>query len=451
MNTSIEPAVPPKTQKLVGNPAWTLIAAFGTYFCMYGLRKPYTAATYSDVAFLGMNYKYLLIIAQTIGYVIAKWLGIKFVSEIRPEQRIKTLLGLLLFAEAMLLLFALAPRPWNILCLLLNGLPLGLVFGLVLRFLEGRKNTEALVAGLCASFIVSDGVTKSAGSLLLDRGVSENWMPFFAGLLFMLPIFLFVTMLSYVPVPTPADIASRSERTPMKAKARWAFFVKFAPGLIGIVLIYLFVTLLRSIRADFAPELWKDLGYPQTPGLFTQSELCVSFGVVVINGLAILVLNHYKAFRFSLFTSLAGFALLPLAVCGLQAGLGKFPFMVLIGLGVYIPYVAVHTTIFERLIAMTKERANIGFLMYLADSVGYTGYIILMFFRYAVPSLHSILSIFLQACVFLGICGALLIVGALWYFSARLKSPLTIPSRSSASARRSGLLTTDNKPPSQDR
>ena len=52
-----------------------------------------------------MNNKFLLIIAQTTGYVIAKWAGIKIVSEIRPEQRIKSLLGLILFGELMLLLF----------------------------------------------------------------------------------------------------------------------------------------------------------------------------------------------------------------------------------------------------------------------------------------------------------------------------------------------------------
>ena len=241
-------------QKLYKNPAWALIAAFGTYFCMYGFRKPYTAATYSDVAFFGIDYKFLLIIAQTIGYVIAKWVGIKIVSEIKREQRIKVLLGLIFFAECMLLLFGVVPRPWNILCLLLNGLPLGVVFGLVLGFLEGRKNTEALVAGLCASFIVSDGVSKSVGTWLLDNGVTENWMPFFAGLIFLIPTLLFIAMLKYVPMPSAADIASRSERTPMNAKARWDFFMKYAPGLGGIIVIYLFVTLLRSVRADFAPE-----------------------------------------------------------------------------------------------------------------------------------------------------------------------------------------------------
>lgn len=422
MKKIIEPVVPGRMQKLFGHPAWALIAAFGTYFCMYGFRKPYTAATYSDVVFFGIDYKFLLIIAQTIGYVIAKWMGIKIVSEIRPAERIKVLLGLILFAEAMLLLFGVVPRPWNIFCLLLNGLPLGVVFGLVLGFLEGRRNTEALVAGLCASFIVSDGVSKSVGKLLLDHRVTENWMPFFAGLIFLLPTLLFIAMLKYVPLPTPADIASRSERTPMMAKARWTFFLKYAPGLAGIITIYLLVTLLRSVRADFAPELWKGLGYPQTPAVFTQSELWVSFGVVVINGLAIFILNHFKAFRFSLLTCLGGFFLLPLAVWGLQAGMGKFPFMVLVGLGVYIPYVAVHTTLFERLIAITRERANIGFLMYLADSVGYTGYIILMFFRFAMPSVDSILFIFLRSCIFLGIGGGLVVLFCNWYFNMKFKN-----------------------------
>ncbi len=408
-------------QNVVGNPVWALVAAFGTYFCMYGFRKPYTAATWSNAAFFGVDYKFLLVISQTLGYVIAKWLGIKFVSEILPGQRIKALLALIFFAEGMLLLFGVVPRPWNILCLLLNGLPLGVVFGLVLGFLEGRRHTEALVAGLCASFIVSDGVSKSVGTFLLDRGVTENWMPFLAGLFFLVPILLFIAMLSFVPRPSKADVESRSERPPMRAGDRREFFRKYAPGLGGIIVIYFFVTLLRSVRADFAPELWKGLGYPQTPALFTKSELWVSFGVTIINGLAMFILSHFKAFRFSLLTCLAGFVCLPLAVWGLQAGLGKFPFMVLVGLGVYIPYVAVHTTLFERLICITKERANIGFLMYLADSVGYTGYILMMFLRNVIPTGDSILVIFLKSCVFMGIAGGAIVLFCNWYFRLKLR------------------------------
>lgn len=53
--------------------------------------------------------------------------------------------------------------------------------------------------------------------------------------------------------------------------------------------------------------------------------------------------------------------------------------MVLIGAGLYLPYVAVHTTIFERLIALTRDRGNMGFLMYVVDSLGYLGYVAVLF------------------------------------------------------------------------
>src|ERR1700676_3461138 len=113
MDTPLASPAPKGIHKMARHPAWALVAAFGTYFCMYGFRKPYTAATYSEVFLFGIDYKFLLIIAQTIGYVIAKWLGVKIVSEILPGQRIKLLLGLILFAEFMLLLFGFIPRPWN--------------------------------------------------------------------------------------------------------------------------------------------------------------------------------------------------------------------------------------------------------------------------------------------------------------------------------------------------
>ncbi|MFC0515560.1 DUF5690 family protein [Mucilaginibacter angelicae] len=410
-----------RLKKIFGNPAWSLIAAFGTYFCMYGYRKPYTAAAYTDAGLWGLSYKFGMIIAQTIGYVLAKWIGIKFVSEIRPSRRIGTIIALIGFAEAMLLLFALAPRPWNLMFMLLNGLPLGVIFGLVLSFLEGRKQTEFLIAGLCASFILSDGVSKSVGAFLLTVGVNENWMPFVAGLVFLLPALLFIAMLACVPRPSDMDISSRSAREPMTAADRWHFFNKYTPGLIAIIAIYLFVTLLRSVRADFALELWAGLGYKQTPQLFTTSELIVSFCVILITGLAVLIKNHYQAFSLSMFTTFTGFLILLLALTGLYGGMGKFTFMVLVGLGVYLPYVAVHAVIFERLIAITREHATVSFLMYVVDSVGYTGYIGLMFLRYFTHTADSILSLFLQICLFLGIAGLLLVLFSYLYFKTKLK------------------------------
>ncbi|HXB44152.1 MAG TPA: DUF5690 family protein [Puia sp.] len=67
-------------QKICSHSVWALVAAIGTYFCMYGFRKPYIGATYSSMQFLRIDYRFSIVIAQTTGYVIAKWTGRKIVS-----------------------------------------------------------------------------------------------------------------------------------------------------------------------------------------------------------------------------------------------------------------------------------------------------------------------------------------------------------------------------------
>ncbi len=69
-----------------------------------------------------------------------------------------------------LVLFALIPAPWNVFTMFLNGLPLGMIWGLVFGFMEGRRTSEVLGAILCASFIVSSGAVKSVGKLLMRIG-----------------------------------------------------------------------------------------------------------------------------------------------------------------------------------------------------------------------------------------------------------------------------------------
>ncbi|MBI1913425.1 MAG: hypothetical protein HYS12_01515 [Planctomycetes bacterium] len=376
--------------------AWCLLAAFGTYFCMYGFRKPFTAATYTDTALWGIGYKTVLVTAQVLGYTLSKFLGIKVIAELPPRRRAILLLGLIAAAELSLLLFGLTPAPVNFVWLFLNGIPLGLVFGLVLGFLEGRLHTEALTAGLCASFVVADGVTKSVGGYLLAAKVGQYWMPFVAGLLFVPPLLLFVWMLTRIPAPSPRDVAARSERIPMDREERWRFFRRYAVGLTLLVSVYVLITVLRSVRADFAPEIWKGLlGEPAEPSLFARSEILVAAAVLVLTGSAVFLRDNRRAFFAALALAGGGAILVALALVGLQAGgLSPFAFMVLHGLGLYLPYIVVQTTVFERLLAMTREHGNIGYLMYLADAFGYLGYVVVMMARNVLEPAENFLPFF---------------------------------------------------------
>lgn len=360
--------------------AYCIAAAFGTYFCMYAFRKPFTAGTFEGLQLGEMKYKAVLIASQTMDYTLSKFIGIKVVSEMSPQRRGITIVFLIAIAQLALLLFAVIPPPYNWVCLFLNGLPLGIVFGLVLAFLEGRRFTEALSAGLCASFIMASGVVKSVGAwLIIDFQVSEFWMPFTVGMLFFLPLLFFVWLLRQIPPPKEVDVVLRSKREPMDRAARMSLFWRHRWGLTGLVTIYLLLSIGRGIRDDFAVEIWREMGYDQTPSIFAKSETLIMLGVVAINGLAILIRSNRRAFLGSLGLLLLGFAMVLSGLALYRAGyLDPFAFMVLVGLGTYVPYVAFHTTIFERFIAAFREVGTIGFLMYLADSFGYLGYVLVV-------------------------------------------------------------------------
>ena len=397
----------------------TVLAAFGTYFCMYAFRKPFTAAQYDEVTVYGMTFKSVLVTSQVIGYSISKFIGIKIISEMPASRRAQTLLGLIGISEIALILFGAVPPPWNAAFMFLNGLPLGMVFGLVMGFLEGRRVTEALSAGLCASFILADGATKSVGAWLLEMGVSEYWMPAAAGAIFTIPLIAGVTMLARTPPPTQMDVDARSERVQMTRDDRWLLMRKYGFGLTMLVIMYLLVTILRSIRADFATEIWIGLGEPAAPRTFTTSEIIVALGVVVINGSMVCVHDNKRAFNLSLLTCLAGFCLLGSALIGRSFGLSGFGFMVMVGLGLYLPYVAMHATIFERLLAMTREKGNVGFLMYLADSTGYLGYVGCMLFKGAFNHQGKFLPFFTAACWITCIVSVLCIAASMRYFGGQ--------------------------------
>jgi hypothetical protein len=398
-----------------------VVAAFGTYFCMYAFRKPFTAATYADVALWGVGYKTVLVTAGVLGYTISKFLGIKVIAELPPRRRAVLLLALIAVAETALLLFGLTPAPYNFVWLFVNGLPLGMVFGLVLGFLEGRLHTEALAAGLCASFVVADGAAKSVGAALLAARVDEFWMPFVAGLLFVPPLLLFVWMLTRIPAPSSRDVAARSERAPMDRQERGRFLRRYGVGLALLVSIYVLLTVLRSVRADFAPEIWQGLlGKSAEPALFTWSEIAVALGVLVLNGSAVLIRDNRRAFFAALALVGVGSALVALALVGLQArGLGPFAFMVLLGLGLYLPYIAVQTTVFERLLAMTRHRGNIGYPIYLADAFGYVGYVVVMLARNVMGPAQNFLPFFLALSGVIAAACVVLLVPCWYYFASQ--------------------------------
>jgi hypothetical protein len=400
----------------------TAVAAFAVYFCMYAFRKPFTAGTFEGETVFGFGLKAVLVVSQLLGYMLAKFIGIKVISEMRREYRAAALLGLILTAEAALVGFAFVPIPFKVVLMFVNGLPLGLVFGLVLGYLEGRRQTEALSAALCASFIASSGVVKSVGQWLIqDVGVSEYQMPALAGLIFVLPLFVSVWLLQATPPPDEGDRRLRGERIAMDGTKRRQFLAAYWPGLVLLVFVFVALTVIRTIRDDFGVEIWRDMGVSETPAIFAETDIVVAICVTAANALAIWIRNNLTAIRVTVGLMAGSFLLVGVSVAQQAAGsLSPFGFMVICGVGLYIPYVAFHTTVFERLIAASRRPCNLGFLMYVADALGYFGYAVIIVLKTAQGSSVTVLPFFRWALAIVAALSIVALLVAIVYFEKRL-------------------------------
>jgi hypothetical protein len=361
------------------------LAGFCAYFSMYAFRKPFTAATFEAVpgwTFV-LDYKIALVIAQAAGYALSKLMGVKVVSEVSPAQRGLAILLLIGASWLALIAFALIPAPWNVAALFLNGLPLGMIWGLVFGYMEGRRTSEVLGAILCASFILSSGVVKSVGTWLMNSAhVSPFWMPAATGAVFVPLLLVSVWVLTQLPPPSAADEAERVRRAPMTAGERRAFLASYAPGLILLVAAYVLLTAFRDFRDNFAAEIWKALGYGGEAGIFTASELPVA--VIALGALAMVmaVRDNARALMVIHAIVFAGFVLLGGATLAFQAHLiSPLAWMILGGAGLYVAYVPFNAMLFDRLIAFGGQVATAGFLIYVADASGYLGSVALLLWR----------------------------------------------------------------------
>lgn len=397
--------------------------AFLTYSSMYAFRKPFAAATFEGEVLYGLDLKVWLILAQTLGYMASKFYGVKMISELKSDKRAFLILFLIGISWMGLLGFALLPSPFNIICFLINGFPLGLIWGLVFHYVEGRRYTEMMGSILAVSFVFSSGLVKSAGRFLMDLwGVSEYWMPFLTGGLFVPILVTSVLLLNQTPPPDQQDLALRSVRTPMTKHERKAFFRSFRPGIIILVIVYMVLTALRDIRDNFAVEIWEALHITVSPQLLTQTEIPITLSLLVLMGLLVLVKNNRKALFLYHWIIISGLFLALSATVLLQLELiSPFIWVVLTGTGIYMGYIPFNCLLFDRLIAAFKSVGNVGFLMYLADSFGYLGSVaILSIKQFGVLEDISWYNFYAQSILVFFSIGIIMILYTLYYFKIKL-------------------------------
>ena len=373
-----------QTQTIPGNkkpmPDWLFVLWAGgtallSYSLVYALRKPFTAAEFEGLQVYGMDYKIAVSIIQLLGYVSAKLLGIKYISELRPEGRLKFIIGSAALSEISLIAFGVLPIPYNIVALYFNGLSLGCMWGVIFSFLEGRRTTDILASIMGVSMALSSGVAKSLGLYALNQlHVSEFWMP----------------------------------------------------ALIGANLL---LTVQRDIKEDFIVCIID----VQTISswAFAQIDSIATFVLLAVFALLATTYNHLKVLCMLLILSTFGMG--TLAFLGATEGNEHIPttiWLFLQSLCLDIAYLSFQTIFFERFIACFKIKGNVGFFIITIDFVGYLGTLGLLLFKEFCASHIDWTSFYNHMSLYIGVaCCIAFILSLVYMIHARNRKQGPLPEK----------------------
>ena len=401
---------------------WAGGAALLSYALVYALRKPFTAATFDGLDFMGMDYKTATSIIQIAGYVLSKFMGIKWISELRREDRVRFIIASVSVAELSLLAFALLPVPYNVCALFFNGLSLGCMWGVIFSFIEGRRLTGILASIMGISIAFSSGLAKSLGLFLMnDLGVGCFWMPAVIGGFAFVLIILLAFILNALPAPSEEDIRSCTKCVPMDARQRKAIFFRFAPLLLMLFVANLFITIIRDVKEDFLVNI-------VDTSQFSAWAISGIDGMVTLIILALFILvsmirDHQRVLYTLLWMVIGGtFLLVGVSYYYEQLNLSPLVWMFLQSLGVYIAFLSFQTLFFERFVACFNIKGNVGFFIVSIDFIGYLGTVGVLIFKESFVAHLNWIEFYNTMVLTLGTACCFLFMGCILYFMHRSRA-----------------------------
>lgn len=403
------------------------ILIFILYTCCYAYRKPFTAGIYENQTFLGFDLKILYVLFEIIGYALSKFIGTYLLPSMKKHQRIYYIIGLLSFSELAWLGFGTLPTSLKIVSVFFSGLPLGMIWGIVISYIEGRRISEILNVGLSIALIISSGLVKTLGQHILNvLPISEYWMPFVTGAV-VYPIMLIgCYLLNEIPEPDERDKALRTERIPMNNQEKKHFLKQYFLGISMLVLLYGSLTVFRELRDSFAADLWKELNITGSI-IFTKTEYPIAFIVLAVMFSMVFVRNNRKALNILYAISFIGGSLTILStVAYVYDMINPIGWMILSGLGMYMGYIP-FSFLIERLIASLKITVTAVFILYIADSFGYLGTASVFMIKNFTSVHISWETMLIYTAIISAVISMLAIFGSYKYFKKQLNSITIIP------------------------
>mmetsp|Transcript_21493 Transcript_21493/g.67134 ORF Transcript_21493/g.67134 Transcript_21493/m.67134 type:complete len:438 (+) Transcript_21493:33-1346(+) len=337
------------------------LAALGLayYSCIYLVKVPMFACGWSAAPSIGgLGFKTCLALAQVFGFAAGKVPSLLVVPKL-PQQRLRcALITVIVSAGSCVTLSCMVPPALSLLLVWCASVWLAPAWSLLQRFLEGRRDTESIVAAVSFAFIGSSGLCKGAAVDLMALGLTDAEAVAACAVTGTCVGVLCAYGVAAQPPPSAADVEKRGQRREMTnyrvdcGRLRSEFGV----GLLLTVAAYTLLGALRAYRDYFQLELFQAVGLGSSAGLFAQSEVAISLVVLTASAGLGLIEDHRRALDVIFVGSAASGAGLALLTRAHEAGHAS-GFAWILGLGAlcFLAYVPLGTMLFDRLLAAAGE------------------------------------------------------------------------------------------------
>ena len=394
---------------------------FILYSCCYAFRKPFTTGLYEGDKLWGLDMKTVFIMAEIIGYALSKMVGTYILPSVQKHKRVYYIIGLLSFSELAWLGFAVFPNGMKILCAMLSGLPLGMIWGLVFSYVEGRRVSELINVGISVAMIVASGLVKTLAQTLMNQiAVTEYWMPFATGLSAFPLMLISCYLLEQIPEPSENDKVQRSERLPMNDAEKKAFIKEYSLGIVMLFMLFGSLTIFRELRDSFAANVWSENNV-SNPWVFTKTEYPIAFIVLLLMCVTVFMRNNRKAINYMYVIAMIGAAItLAATYAFVQNKIDPVLWMTMIGVGLYMGY-TIFTYLIDRLIAAMRITSTAVFFVYLIDSFGYLGTAGVFIFKNFSSMEISWTVTIIYAAIIASAISVMMVIGSYFYFNRKME------------------------------
>jgi hypothetical protein len=209
----------------------------------------------------------------------------------------------------------------------------------------------------------------------------------------------------------------------MNAAQRKNVIRQFLPGLVLLIISYILLTILRDFRDNFAREILQELQLSGEASIFTKTETPVAIIVLVLISSLMLVKNNFKAFYLNHLIILGGWLIAAGAtLLFMYKIISPFAWFTAVGTGLYLGYIPINCLYFDRMIASFKLTANVGFIMYVADSFGYLGSVLVLFVKQFSGLQLSWTNFFTLAILIGAAISTLCLLGTMFFYQKKYKA-----------------------------